>query len=133
MAYRTKWSDTSSKFYSRDSDLTKVRKTYTNIKAQYVSATKKDKYSTGGGTRNSIMYSEYMDQLVGTDNPVTSLDIQIDGGDVSTHKSFLVFLAPCVQEMCQNLPIVGGEIVVLNLINSFSEISLYEICRESIL
>ena len=46
----------------------KVRKKYSNIKANYVSATKKEKYSTGGGTSKTILYSEYMDQLVGTDN-----------------------------------------------------------------
>ena len=66
---------------SGETDMAKCRKKYTNLKANYVAQQKTDKYSTGGGTvKSDNRYTEYMDKLVGSDNPISNPDLVIDDG-----------------------------------------------------
>ena len=68
-------------------DIDKVRKKYSNIKADYQKFLKLDKYNTGkevvDGHENGHLYGALMHELVSDTNPVSSPIIVVDNGTVS--------------------------------------------------
>ena len=61
------------------SSITKCRKKYMSIKANYALQVKLDKFTTGSGNTFPIMYAEYMNVLFEEDNAICNPDLVIDG------------------------------------------------------